>query len=408
MTDAALIRVRFEALSPHLDERGRRLFAATEAAAAGYGGIALVSRITGIARSTIGRGLKDLAGHPTLEAGRVRRRGGGRKALVVTDPRLLDALNGLVEPDARGDPMSPLRWTCKSLRRLAAELAQLGHRVSHTVVGEMLKQQKFSLQANRKTREGDSHEDRDAQFAHINAQVGTALAEGQPVISVDTKKKELVGDFKNGGREWRARGDPEEVRVHDFLIKELGRAVPYGIYDLASNTGWVSVGINHDTAAFAVQTIRRWWQKVGRLRYPGATRLVITADGGGSNGSRVRLWKRELQRLADETGLAVEVHHLPPGTSKWNKIEHRLFSFITQNWRARPLVSYKVIVDLIAATTTTTGLKVHCELDANHYPKGVIVPEAEMNAINIHRAEFHGEWNYTIRPNSQSDRAVVS
>ncbi len=408
MLDVALIRERFEALSPHLDERGRRLFAATEAAAAGYGGIAAVSRITGIAASTIGRGLKDLAAPTRLEPGRVRRSGGGRKALVVTDRRLLDDLNGLVEPEARGDPMSPLRWTCKSLRRLAAELATLGHRVSHTVVGELLRQQKFSLQANRKTREGDSHPDRDAQFACINAAVGAALAEGQAVISVDTKKKELVGDFKNAGREWRRQGEPEEVRVHDFLIKELGRAVPYGIYDLASNAGWVSVGITHDTAAFAVQTIRRWWQEIGRARYREATRLVITADGGGSNGYRVRLWKRELQRLADEIGIAIEVHHLPPGTSKWNKIEHRLFSFISQNWRAKPLVSYQVIVDLISATTTSTGLEVRCELDANTYPKGVTVSDAEMAALKIECAEFHGEWNYTIRPTNRSDRAVDS
>jgi hypothetical protein len=408
MTADSLIRERFEALSPHLDERARRLFAATEAAAFGHGGIAVVSRVTGIAASTIGRGLRELAAHATLEAGRVRRSGGGRKPLVATDGRLLDDLNALVEPDARGDPMSPLRWTCKSLRRLAGELAAMGHRVSHTVVGELLKQQKFSLQGNRKTREGDGHEDRDAQFAYINTKVGAALAEGQPVISVDTKKKELVGDFKNGGREWRPQGKPEEVRVHDFLIKELGRAVPYGIYDLADNAGWVSVGINHDTAAFAVQTIRRWWWEIGRVRYRGATRLVITADGGGSNGSRVRLWKRELQRLADEIGIAVEVHHLPPGTSKWNKIEHRLFSFITQNWRAKPLISYKVIVDLISATTTSTGLKVHCELDTAQYPKGLAVSDAEMAAINLQRAEFHGEWNYTIHQTNRSDRAVDS
>ena len=275
-------------------------------------------------------------------------------------------------------------------------------------MGELLRQQKFSLQANRKTREGDSHPDRDAQFAYINTEVSAALAEGQAVISVDTKKKELVGDFKNAGREWRRQGEPEEVRVHDFLIKELGRAVPYGIYDLASNAGWVSVGITHDTAAFAVQTICRWWQEIGRARYPEATRLVITADGGGSNGYRVRLWKRELQRLADETGIAIEVHHLPPGTSKWNKIEHRLFSFISQNWRAKPLVSYQVIVNLISATTTSTGLEVRCELDANTYPKGVTVPDAEMAALNIECAEFHGEWNYTIRPTNRSDRAVDS
>ena len=304
--------------------------------------------------------------------------------------------------------MSPLRWTCKSLRRLSAELKNLGHQISHTVVGELLKKQNFSLQANRKTHEGADNPDRDAQFHFINDAVETALADHQPVISVDTKKKELVGDFKNAGREWRPQGQPEEVRVHDFLIKELGRAVPYGIYDLAANTGWVSVGINNDTAAFAVQTIRRWWQEIGRVRYPLAKRLLITADGGGSNGSRVRLWKRELQRLADELGISIEVHHLPPGTSKWNKIEHRLFSFITQNWRAKPLVSYRTIVELIAATTTKTGLKVLCELDSNSYDKGIVVSDAEMATLNIKRADFHGEWNYTIAPSNKQVEAVVS
>jgi hypothetical protein len=304
--------------------------------------------------------------------------------------------------------MSPLRWTCKSLRRLAAELTDRGHRISHTVVGELLKRQKFSLQANRKTREGDGHPDRDAQFAYISQSVTEALARQQPVISVDTKKKELVGDFKNAGREWRSRGEPDEVRVHDFLIKELGRAVPYGIYDLAANAGWVSVGVDHDTAAFAVQTIRRWWHDIGDKRYPNAKRLTITADGGGSNGSRVRLWKRELQTLANELGIEITVHHLPPGTSKWNKIEHRLFSFITMNWRAKPLVSYRVIVDLISATTTDTGLTVRCELDTNLYPKGIAVADKDMDAINISRADFHGEWNYTIRQRNSTNRAVDS
>jgi len=398
MIDVAVIRARFLSLSPHLDERARRLFAASEARAGGYGGVAAVSRATGIAASTIGRGLRELATAADLEAERVRRPGGGRKPLVATDATLLDDLLALVAPSEPGDPMSPLRWTGKSLRRLSAELAERGHRISHTVVGELLKQQKFSLQANRKTREGDSHPDRDAQFVHISQSVTTALAEQQPVISVDTKKKELVGDFKNGGREWHPQGEPEEVRVHDFLIKELGRAVPYGIYDLAANAGWVSVGIDHDTSAFAVPTIRRWWHEIGRTRYPCATRLVITADGGGSNGSRVRLWKRELQCLATELGIAIEVHHLPPGTSKWNKIEHRLFSFISMNWRAKPLVSYRVIVELISATTTETGLTVRCELDANAYPKGITVSEQEIAAINITRADFHGEWNYTIHP----------
>ena len=392
MIDASAIRDRFVALAPHLDVRGRRSFAAAEARSAGYGGIAAVARATGIAPSTIGRGLAELAGAAEVPANRKRRTGGGRKALTATDPALLDDLLALVSPSERGDPMSPLRWTCKGLRRLAAELRAMGHKISHTVVGELLKGQKFSLQANSKTREGASHPDRDAQFAHINARVSRALAEQQPVISVDTKKKELVGDFKNAGREWRPQGDPEAVRVHDFLIKELGRAVPYGIYDLAANAGWVSVGIDHDTAEFAVQTIRNWWHSVGSKRYPNARHLTITADGGGSNGSRVRLWKRELQRLANELGIDINVHHLPPGTSKWNKIEHRLFSFISMNWRAKPLVSYRVIVDLISATTTETGLTVRCDLDTSTYPKGIVVTDQEMSQLNMLPDDFHGEW----------------
>jgi hypothetical protein len=408
MIDPAPIRARFSALSPHLNERDRRLYAATEATAAGYGGIAAVSAATGIAISTIGRGLKDLAETSGLVPGRVRRPGGGRKPLVASNPDLLRDLLALVEPDERGDPMSALRWTCKSLRKLTAELVALGHKVSHTVVGELLKAQKFSLQANSKTKEGGEHAGRDAQFGHINQSVTAALTAQEPVISVDTKKKELVGDFKNAGREWRPQGEPEEVRVHDFVIKELGRAVPYGIYDLAANDGWVSVGMNHDTSAFAVQTIRRWWHDIGRGRYPDAKRLTITCDGGRSKGSRVRLWKLELQKLANELGIEIKVHHLPPGTSKWNKIEHRLFSFITMNWRAKPLVSYQVIIDLIGATTTKTGLKVACELDDNVYPKGIVVSDAEMAAINIVRAEFHGEWNYTIKPSERSDGAVDS
>jgi len=415
MVDPAAIRARYEALSPHLDERGRRVFAASKARAAGYGGIAAVSRATGIAASTIGRGLDELADTASLDASRVRRPGGGRKPLVLTDASLMDDLLSLVSPGEQGeqgeqgDPMSPLRWTCKSLRRLAAELRERGHRISHTVVGELLKRCNFSLQANRKTREGDDHPDRDAQFEYINRRVSEQLAARQPVISVDTKKKELVGDFRNGGREWRPQGEPEEVRVHDFLVKELGRAVPYGVYDLAANAGWVSVGMDHDTAAFAVQTIRRWWQDVGAARYPGARHLTITADGGGSNASRSRLWKRELQGLANELGIEINVHHLPPGTSKWNKIEHRLFSFISMNWRAKPLVSYRVIVDLIGATTTETGLTVRCELDTGRYPKGIAVTDREMAGIDIHLADFHGEWNYTIKPNERrSDRAVDS
>jgi hypothetical protein len=398
MIDIAAIRERYAALSQHLDERARRIFAATEAKTAGYGGIAAISQATGIAASTIGRGLKELAATEVLDLGRIRRPGGGGKKRVAQDATLLPDLMRLVEPDARGDPMSPLRWTCKSLSQLRRTLVAMGHRVGRTLVGELLHQQKFSLQGNRKTREGEDHPDRNAQFNHLNESVRGALAAGEPVISVDTKKKELVGDFKNAGRDWRPQGEPEDVRVHDFLIEELGRAVPYGIYDLATNTGWVSVGMSCDTSAFAVQTIRRWWHEVGKLRYPKARRLTITADGGGSNGSRVRLWKRELQRLAEDLGIDIIVHHLPPGTSKWNTIEHRLFSFISMNWKARPLVSYRVIVDLIGATTTTTGLTVRCELDENTYPKGLAVSDQEMAGINITRDAFHGEWNYTIHP----------
>jgi DNA-binding phage protein len=407
MVDPSPIRSRFALLSPHLDERGRRLFAASKARAAGHGGIAAAWRATGIAPSTIGRGLRELDEAEPLEGGWVRREGGGRKTLVEQNPGLLDALLALVSPTERGCPVSPLRWTCLSLRHLANALVKQGHPVSHTVVGVLLKAEGFSLQAKSKTLEGGSHPDRDLQFAHIARNTAAALAGGQPVISVDTKKKELVGPFRNPGREWRPQGTPEQVRVHDFLIEELGRAVPYGVYDLAANAGWVSVGVDHDTAAFAVQAIRRWWQEVGRPRYPEARKLTITADGGGSNGSRVRLWKRELQRLSDELGLEISVHHLPPGTSKWNKIEHRLFSYISQNWRAKPLVSYRTIVNLIGATTTKTGLAVRCELDARSYPKGIRVPDEDMAALNIHPDPFHGEWNYTIKPQKPGNDAVI-
>jgi hypothetical protein len=410
MIDVTAIRQRYRALCEHLDERAKRIFAATEARTAGYGGIAAVSRATGMAASTIGRGLGELATANPLTPERVRRPGGGDKKRVDKDPTLLADLMAMVEPDARGDPMSPLRWTCKSLSQLARALVAMGHKIGRSTVSDLLHQQKFSLQANRKTREGSSHPDRDAQFKHLNESVRGALADGEPVISVDTKKKELVGDFKNAGRAWRPKGDPEAVRVHDFLIEELGRAAPYGVYDLAANAGWVSVGMNNDTAAFAVQTIRRWWQEVGKKRYPSARRLTITADGGGSNASRSRLWKVELQRLASEIGIDIVMHHLPPGTSKWNKIEHRLFSFITMNWKATPLVSYRVIVDLIAATTTKTGLTVKCELDSAQYPKGIAVSPKQMGAISITRDAFHGEWNYTIHPtetNTEPVKAVI-
>jgi hypothetical protein len=319
---------------------------------------------------------------------------------VDRDPTVRTDLEQLIDPVTRGDPMSPLRWTCKSLRKLAAELQARGHQVSRHLVADLLHEMDYSLQANRKTIEGGTHPDRDAQFVYLNDRVQAQLAAGEPAISVDTKKKELVGPFKNPGREWQPQGQPEDVRVHDFVDRELGRASPYGVYDLAQNTGWVSVGIDHDTASFAVASIRRWWEGLGRTSYPQATRLLITADGGGSNGSRLRLWKLELQRLADETGLTIEVSHLPPGTSKWNKIEHRLFSFISQNWRGKPLVSYEVIVSLIAATTTTSGLRVYCELDPHAYPAGRKVTDAELATVRLERAPFHGDWNYTIHPSA--------
>jgi hypothetical protein len=397
--DIAAIKLRYEAVSPVLDERGRRRFAAAEALAAGWGGIAAVCAATGIARSTIGYGLRELRGAaPDSAVGGIRRKGAGRKPLTQTDPTLLSDLEGLVDPATRGDPMSPLKWTSKSLRNLAAALCAMGHRVGHDVVGTLLKGLGYSLQANRKTLEGSSHVDRDAQFRHIAETVKAAIAAGQPAISVDTKKKELVGDFKNGGREYRPAGSPEPVRVHDFIDPKHGRAAPYGVYDIANDKGWVSVGIDHDTAAFAVNAIRSWWTNMGRDRYADAHSLTITADGGGSNGSRVRLWKIELQKLADELGLTIAVLHLPPGTSKWNKIEHRLFSFISRNWRGRPLIDYRTIVELIGATTSTTGLTVRCELDENLYPAGIKVSEAEMATLNILRDDFHGEWNYSIKP----------
>lgn len=398
MDDSAGVRDRFRFLEAVLDERSRRLLAAAESKAWGPGGISAVSRATGVSRQIIRQGLNELSQPPTHPVGRVRRPGGGRKKARHKDPTLVGDLEKLVEPTTRGHPETCLRWTCNSVRKLAEDLNRIGHRVSYPVVAELLHELGYSLQANRKTQEGDSHPDRNAQFEYIDDKVRRYLALGQPVISVDTKKKELLGDFKNGGREWRPKGNPEKVRVHDFVIPELGRVAPYGVYDLASNTGWVSVGVDHDTASFAVETIRRWWCAMGQEKYPVAERLLITADGGGSNGSRVRLWKLELQGLADETGLAIAVSHFPPGTSKWNKIEHRLFSFISKNWRGQPLTSLKVIVNLIAGTTTKKGLKVQAKIDDRNYPAGVKVPDSEMAEIQLRREAFHGEWNYEILP----------
>ena len=398
MIDTAAIAARFNSLSPSLDEKGRRLFAASEARAAGRGGIEAVSQATGIARSTIGRGLADLRSGAVMFSARVRRRGGGSKPATETQPGILEVLNELVQSSIRGDPEAPLLWTSKSQSRLSAALAELGFIAGQKLVGRLLKRLGFSLQANAKTREGTSHPDRNAQFEHINTEVKAFQAAGEPAISVDTKKKELVGDFKNGGRELRPKGQPEPVRVHDFVIPELGKAVPYGIYDIANNAGWVNLGISHDTAVFSVESIRRWWYELGAARHPTATRLLITADCGGSNGVRLRLWKRELQVLADELGIAISVCHLPPGTSKWNRVEHRLFAFITMNWRGKPLVSYQVIVQLIANTTTDTGLTVACRIDGNAYAKGIKVSDAEMASLNIQPAAFHGEWNYTFSP----------
>jgi hypothetical protein len=402
MVDVTGIRARYEQLSPFLDERCRRLFAATEALSAGRGGVTAVSAATGIARSTINRGIVELKADPQGSGSRIRRAGGGRKRTTERQPELLAALEALIEDAIRGDPEAPLRWVSRSQRNIAEALRRRGFEVSQKLVGLLLRELEYSCQANRKTREGTNHPDRNAQFEHINETVKAAIAAGAPAISVDTKKKELVGDFKNGGKELRPKGQPEPVRVHDFKIPELGKVAPYGVYDIAGNEGWFNVGIDADTAAFAVESIRRWWYRLGKARYPKTRTLVITADCGGSNGNRVRLWKRELQRLANETSLAITVAHLPPGTSKWNKIEHRLFAYVSQNWRGKPLVSHQVILQLIAATTTETGLTVTCDIDENSYPKGIAVTDAEMAAINIELDPFHGEWNYTISPIEQS------
>ena len=397
MIDEDGIRQRWEAVGSRLDERGRRLFAAAEARAAGWGGLAAVSRITGLARSTINRGEDDLDGEP-LPRGQVRRKGGGRRSVAETDFGLVPALKQLVEPVTLGDPMRPLIWVSKSMDKLAATLTGMGHPISADTVRKELTKLGFSRQYNRKADEGSRHPDRDAQFEHINAKVVAAQAAGQPVISVDTKKKELIGNYRNGGTDYRPKGSPLRVKVHDFEDKKLGKVVPYGVYDVSANEGWVSVGITSDTAEFAVQSIRSWLDRMGSKRYPDARELTITADCGGSNGARVRLWKIELQKLADETGLTLRVHHYPPGTSKWNKIEHRLFCHITQNWRGRPLTSRMAVVELIGATTTKSGLKVESALDERIYVKGRKVSKAEMASLDITGDPFHPEWNYTIKP----------
>jgi transposase len=390
---------KFGFLAGVLDERTRRLVAAAEAKALGFGGVTAVAQASGLSRGTVIRGMDELKAAPRTTRGqRIRRSGAGRKKTIEQDATLKRDLESLVEPVTRGDPESSLRWTCKSVRQLAAELVRMKHQTSHRMVAELLHDMGYSLQGNRKTLEGSSHPDRDAQLRHISDMCLAFQADHQPVISVDTKKKELVGNFKNGGKELRPQGDPEKVRVYDFIIPELGRAAPYGIYDVAQNTGWVSVGVDHDTAAFAAQSIRRWWESMGATVYPKARQLLITADSGGSNGARVRLWKLELQKLSDETGLEISVCHLPPGTSKWNKIEHRLFSFISQNWRGKPLVSHQVIVNLIAATTTRAGLSVRAEIDPGKYAKGVKVSKQQFAEIRLERDPFHGEWNYTILP----------
>jgi transposase len=400
----ASLAAKFGALFPHLNERQRRLMMGAEARAIGHGGIKLVARAAGVGVVTVSRGARELEnGEEPL--GRVRRPGGGRKRLVDVDPGLRDALLALVEPEERGDPMSPLRWTVKSTRQLAGELVRQGHRVGADTVGDLLRAEGFSLQGNAKTLEGRQHPDRDEQFRYLNEQARDHRDHGQPVISVDTKKKELVGQFKNSGRQWRPAGEPTKVDVHDFPDKELGKAIPYGIYDVAADFGWVNVGCDHDTAAFAVASIRRWWEAIGRAQYPQAARLLISADAGGSNGYRVRAWKAELAQLAAQTGLAITVCHLPPGTSKWNKVEHRLFSHITMNWRGRPLTSHEVILQSIAATTTRTGLRVDAHLDTGSYPTGVQVSDAQLAALPLSRHVFHGDWNYTLYPTAQAAAA---
>jgi len=400
-----VISKKYNLLKPFLDEKSKRLFAAAEALS--LGNISLVSRAMDISEETIKKGCNELESGETLSDDKIRAPGGGRKKSVEKDPTLLSDLETLIEPTSRGDPESPLRWTSKSTRKLAEELKKIGHKVSHSRVADMLRILGYSLQANKKTLEGTSHPDRDQQFNYINEKCKEFQTENQPVISVDTKKKEYIGNFKNGGKELRPKNDPLLVNVYDFEDKELGKVNPYGVYDLLKNEGWVNVGIDNDTASFAVESIRRWWYMMGCKSYPEAKRLMITADCGGSNGYRVRLWKKELQKLADEVGLEISVCHFPPGTSKWNKIEHRLFSYITLNWRGKPLTSYEVIVNLIAATTTSKGLKVKCMLDKNEYPKGIKITKEEVEELGIIRDEFHGEWNYTFKPRNKDEAEVV-
>lgn len=403
----AVLTAKFSAILPHLDERQRRLLIGAEARSLGHGGIRVVARAAGVREATVSAGKRELdSGQAPL--GRIRRPGGGRKRVVDLNPAVRDALLTLVEPDVRRDPMSPLRWTTKSTRKLAEQLTRQGHKISADTVGDLLREEGFSLQSNAKTLEGKQHPDRDAQFHYLNEQARTHQGSGAPVISVDTKKKELVGPFKNNGREWEPRGEPVRVDTHDFPDRELGRAVPYGIYDVAANTGWVNVGTDHDTAAFAVESIRRWWNGAGRAAYPTAGRLLITADAGGSNGYRTRAWKTELARFAAEAQLEITVCHLPPGTSKWNRIEHRLFSHITMNWRGRPLTSHEVIIQSIAATTTKAGLTVHAELDTNPYPTGIQVSDDVITALPITRHRFHGDWNYTLHPQQPPDAAAAN
>jgi transposase len=405
VVDIAAMRRRYRGVRRVLNERARRLWAGSEALAAGRGGIRSVMQVTGLSYPTVARGMKEVqAPGKGMDPARIRRPGAGRKMVEVKDAEVVPALEALVEPGARGDPESPLRWTIKSTRRLCAELRNQGHTIGRTSVWQLLYAAGYSLQGTRKAKEGSAHVDRNAQFEYINAQATAFLKGRRPVISVDTKKKELVGDFKNGGREWRPQGRPPRVRVHDFIIEKLGKVAPYGVCDLANNVGWVGVGISHDTAEFAVATIARWWKRLGRKRFPRAKSLLITADGGGSNGTRVRLWKWELQRFADSAGLTITVCHMPPGTSKWNKIEHRLFSFITQNWRGKPLDSHATILKLIASTKTKAGLKVYCELDEHEYEKGREITKEQMAELNIKRHEFHGDWNYTIRPRRRKGR----